>query len=554
MMIQLRRSLPVLAALICVATPVTHLHAQPTDAAELMPADVPLYVGWSQVLDKDESKQWRGFFEGMVNQLVARDEADAAEMGPLKELFETAALLSNASGGVALLGLAPPAEAFDPPVLNVAVIVDAGADTQKLSARVREFLESTEEFEVKRDTIEGQTFQHAHQVDDKMEVLWNTRDDIFYLVFGTANTADEMTRLLGDGAKLASQEKFKACREKAKTTAAPKFCAYADMDTVLSSLRELAAREEPEAAIMLDSVLPETGLSSIDAFYVAVDESSLGLATCALLKLDGPMRGILKLWDHAPLTKEDLALIPRDAHWAVAANMDWPMLHDEAMRVLDALAPDAQLGFQAAMGAAKGILGFSIFDDALPALGDTWVLYDAPDHGGFLITGVALVVDVQDAVTLQNVWNRLIEITTPMAAQGKAELRQMTLKKGKHDIHYLVIAGLPIPVSPAACFVDGRVVCGLSPQVVGLALEQADPKLRKDSILDEQSVQAALRELPRPTPELLLQRQRVRGALNVRVETAVRDGRRVVCTVARVEPGPAIDTARDPGGNTRRRQ
>jgi prepilin-type processing-associated H-X9-DG protein len=148
------------------------------------------------------------------------------------------------------------------------------------------------------------------------------------------------------------------------------------------------------------------------------------------------------------------------------------------------------------------MLGFSITDDFLPALGDTWAAFDAPAHGGVLLTGTVLVIEARRAGDVRDMLTRVLNIAASGLATARAEdddvpaLHIKEAKYGTHTVQYALFAGAPVPVAPAWAFVGDRWVIGLWPQTVAAALQQLDPATRGPSLLEHEDVQAVRSKLP----------------------------------------------------------
>jgi prepilin-type processing-associated H-X9-DG protein len=123
-------------------------------------------------------------------------------------------------------------------------------------------------------------------------------------------------------------------------------------------------------------------------------------------------------------------------------------------------------------------------------------VYDAPQHGGLLITGIVLAVDVKDASGLQRVIEKLTALAREALAEENVDVRVRETKIGGHSIQYTLFGGVPVPVAPAWAFAEGRWVVGLYPQTVAAALSQIVPATRGKSVLDHPDVQAARKHLP----------------------------------------------------------
>jgi prepilin-type processing-associated H-X9-DG protein len=142
---------------------------------------------------------------------------------------------------------------------------------------------------------------------------------------------------------------------------------------------------------------------------------------------------------------------------------------------------------------AGSFLGFSLTDEVLPAFGDTWAVFDAPDHGGILLTGTTIVIEARDADAIGAALARVVELLKPMLAQEDVNLSLRQSDINGRTINTAVIGGVPCPVAPSWTFVDGWMVFGLFPQTVAVAARQVDSKTRGPSILEQPEVEAALK-------------------------------------------------------------
>ncbi len=163
--------------------------------------------------------------------------------------------------------------------------------------------------------------------------------------------------------------------------------------------------------------------------------------------------------------------------------------------MLGVITPENVPMIEGAVGMAGAMLGFSPTEELLPAFGDTWAFFDAPDHGGLLMTGTVLVAEVQDGEALHGMLTRTVEMLTgcwcnPRDAAAAGD------RHGAQRIHYVTIGGAPVPVLPPG-------LCGRPLRIWALpadsatALQQVNPQTRGSSILDNADFQVGRKLLPR---------------------------------------------------------
>ena len=456
------------------------------DAARRVPADSLAYVGWSEFLGAEE-----GSLLDLLPTVAGIFHADPKVATVLAQLGEIGRIALTHSGGVALLNSNPESDAEPQP--GLIAIVKPGGDADRLMQALTTLVETTQDSPIGSVTVGQHEFRVVGDAEEST-VLWGKVGDEVILVGGEHAVALYRARVAEVSETLAADPVFTACRQKLGQES-PTVCAFVNANRVIGMIRQAAQAEAPDPALV-EKTLREVGLSSIQAVYAQASGSELGTHLQAFVKTDGSRNGILKIWDNPPLDEETLRLIPRDASGAAVCNLDVVALWGEAHRIVEALDPNAALAVDGALAGFSAILGISPTEQVLPALGDTWVIFDAPDHGGFLFTGMVLVAEVKDRAALQGAFEALLRVLTPLAMQAKMRPVTGKTERDGHTIHYLMLAGWPSPIVPAACFIDDRVVFGFSPQAVAVAANQVDPGTRGDSILSHPDVVAARKLLP----------------------------------------------------------
>lgn len=462
--------------------------AGPRDAAELLPADTLAYLGWSQLFDEDTADTLN-----KIPDFLAVFDVEPDIVATVEQVIRLVTIAGRSAGGIGLVDLEPAEEGV---AVSLQAVVESGAQTPALVDALRALLEQGDEGErVSEVEIAGARF---NRVAAKPELLWGAHAGKFILAT-SPDAVEALVRGEPDrDASLANNATFKSCRAKvgASESSEWKLCAYVDVPVLTASIKRLVAARGTALPPMLDDLLRESGADALRALYLHVDESAYGPVTHLLLRTEGRRTGFLKLWDQQPLANDDLRLVPQDAYWAVVSNWDLGDSWQEARRVVETLDPNAAAQVDGVLARTGATLGFSPTDDLLPALGDTWVIYDGPSHGSYLITGAVLIAEVRQPDALRGAFNRLLGFVRPLLAQKNVKLVTKQVEHRGHTIHYLVAAGLPIPIAPAAAFFGDRVICGLTPQPVKLALDQADPALRHASILDHPDVKRLQDALP----------------------------------------------------------
>ena len=470
--------------------------AGPTDIARYMPAETPIYVGWSQLLETDspDARALQMFAQAIRQEAVDDDEAALAAI-----LLDGLGLLQTGSVGVGLFDV--PIENGEPGI-ELAAVVDAGDRSGELSDVVRQLIAlENDPSKIRSQTIKGVALQ-AYPLTETLTLFWGLHKECFLVAIGEQAAGRVIDCMNGSAATLADTDELKFDRRKVQAKLdGDYFCVYSDVQLVITRGKEIATELMGELPPIVDQLINELGLGAYRSKYLHIDSINDTPRMMGFAHLDGPLHGMLTLWKQKPLTEDDLKIVPQNAYWMQVNNLDLSAVWNEALRITGEVAPDAVPMVESSLAMSSGMLGFSITDDLLSAFGDTWAFFDAPDHGGFLMTGTVLVADVKDAEALQGMLARSCEMTAAMLMQSEEAgllLRQMQYKQ--YTIHYVTISGIPCPVMPAWGFVHDRFVFGLYPQTVATVMKQVDPKTRGPSILDNPAFQSARAQLP---PEAL---------------------------------------------------
>lgn len=473
----------------------TVLAGAPTDVAQYLPAETGVYVGWRAPADPCAplaiGARLHVALEAAQRQAGGGQRELPAALQHLPDLVDR---LTVANVGIGLFDVKLPPDG--PPQFGAAAVCDMAPGEAVVLADLVQQLATDARAAVTAREVAGTPFQ-AVRLGEGLELLWGAKRDVFILALGTSSAERVLACLAGQAPGLTSAAEFVLQRQTLGVeTAPPLACAYVAPPRVLEWVQTLAERREGGLPPIVMPALRELGITAIRSAYVHVDGPEAAVHWRGFVHVEGEFKGLLKIWDQAPLQEADLQLLPHDAYWAYVTKLDLKGLYNETVRVLNELDPEAAANLQGGMAAGSTVTGFSLTEQLLPVFGDTWALYDAPSHGGLLATGTVLVADVKDSEALQGMLGRFVQMAGAAAA-GKAQVGIKQAKHGDHVVHYVQVGDLPVPVSPAWGYVGGRWVCGLWPQTVAAALAEVDPKTRGETLPDRADVRAARVQLPK---------------------------------------------------------
>ncbi len=467
--------------------PLLPLHAGEVDIAALLPADTLAYAGWARLVDEDDPEATQ--IKAFIGQ-TAQAKFDDPALQNLALFMELLGLACDKPGGIALLDLTV---ADETPDVQASLFIAAGEDAPRLAESFGGLIQALQPAGERREqSVAGVTMQALPLENTPLTIFWGSHKGHFLLTLGETAAGKIIERINGVGPSLADNDELKFARRKVQADRGDAtFSGFGDVQAIVAKAKSLAEELAGPLPPVVEPLLEALGINAIRSKYIHCSETEQGSWCRIFVHVEGERKGILKLWEQEPLSEDDLKIVPKDAYWAQVWNLDLADLWQELLATVEAVNPEMVPMIQGTVAMTAGFLGFSLTDDLLPAFGDTWAVYDAPAHGGILLTGSVLVADVKDGEAVHGMLLRMIEMLKPLLQMKDVNLAVRQASDGDHTIHYVVIGGVPCPVAPAWGFAGDRMVFGLFPQTVKVALSQVDPQTRTASILDRADFQNA---------------------------------------------------------------
>lgn len=470
--------------------PLVPAGAQSSEPAAWVPVETLACLEWKNLVD-DESRlpeMGRAILHAPpVQRALAEHAADAVAV------FELIEALVREQGAVALLAAGP-----DEDLAYVgAAVVRAPKNAGQLAEMLRGLVVAmSPEATIGEEVIGGVKFARV-ALPDGPPLYWSAVDEHLLVSLGGQAAQQVMEVLKGEAASLAYNDEYRLTHSKVGQSASPWYLGlFMKFHPLLDYILE-EAQDDQETILALQHLMD---LDRVESFHTRMDRSDYGVRLVSYTHISGGERKGLFVEHRPPLTDDDVAIVPRDAYWAWLYSIDLAGFWNDAAKRIEAWDPDIRTTIDGGLAMASSFLGFSPTDDLLPALGDSFAIYDAPGHGGLLLTGMVIVGETRNREALHGILTRVVEFLKPLLAQHEIEIEQRSMQRDGNNIHYVLVAGLPIPVAPAWGFVEDRFVLGLFPQTVAVALRQADPKTRGPSLLDHPDYQVVRPTFP---PEIV---------------------------------------------------
>jgi hypothetical protein len=281
----------------------------------------------------------------------------------------------------------------------------------------------------------------------------------------------------------------------------PAMVHYLNIKKILSLVQASGALGRGAPPQLFDAL----GINNLTSLASVSGLEGDGWTSNTLLGIDGQATGIFALAGGEPLTAADLAPIPKDATFALAARLDLDRVYRGISSIAGKIDPRARLQLEQGLAQLENHLGIDLSRDVFKALGDTWCVYSAPSEGGLLVTGLTIAAPIRDRERLTKAEERLRSMAKaaseppPGAGQFGPGRSRVTIADSEfrgNQIHFLNFIGEPIPVAPAWCITEKELIVSLSPQTIKAHLSRAD---KAGSLADLPAVAGKLQASSGPT-------------------------------------------------------
>ena len=245
---------------------------------------------------------------------------------------------------------------------------------------------------------------------------------------------------------------------------------------------------------MLDAL----GLTGVQLVASASGLDKQGMVNRTLINFDGTPQGLFELVSDKPLAIADLQSIPQEASFAVAARLDLATVYRRVLERVGQVEPQAVDQFKTQVAGVQQMLGFEIENGLLASLGDLWTISATAAEGASPWTGLVVTAAVRDRAKLVEIQDRLLALVKAQAGgEGGLPFSIRQSKLGGIQVYQVMPKG-PVPVAPAWCVLDDRLV-------IAATLQSLKAQLTRDakaaSLADVPEV--ARRFKPQSGPSLL---------------------------------------------------
>jgi len=304
-------------------------------------------------------------------------------------------------------------------------------------------------------------------------IQWIVSDDYFILGVSEGTVEQIQKRMTGDSVPewLAAVHKRLPVDRVASVT--------------FINTKEIMAAAQPFLAPFLMSRGPDAvdplqalGLTNLETVVNVTGLGETNTVSRTWFKVNGQPTGLLAMLDAEPLDADDFAEIPADSTIAVSLKLDPVETLDRFISLIDLIEPGTSQQARLGLQQIDSEIGFSIENDLLGSLGDSWSVYHSPSEGGAIFTGWTAVAEARNPEALRTVTativGRVKQFEEMMKGQGRrsriVEVRTMAV--GDDTVHFLNMIGEEFPFAPAWCVTDKHLIVSVFPQGVAAFLNR----------------------------------------------------------------------------------
>ncbi len=257
------------------------------------------------------------------------------------------------------------------------------------------------------------------------------------------------------------------------------------------NVKKLVQQFAPMGGPQAQTIIDAAGLGNVTMLASVSGLEGDGVVHRTFVGIDGEPAGVFCLATGKPLAAKDLDPIPHDSNLAVACRLDLARVIDTALAVATKINPQAAGMVDGNLKNINGQLGVDLRKDVVDSLGDAWCVYNSPEEGGLIFTGLTAVVQVKDYDRLSAAHAKLLALAKAAMTSNATHVGGATAAPGpvpgaevqaadegaarpRAQIEHMQFAGQDIyflsandvPFAPAWCLTHTELIVATFPQQI----------------------------------------------------------------------------------------
>jgi hypothetical protein len=382
-----------------------------------------------------------------------------------------------------------------PPTPHVALLIDAGKDANAVTAML--------------NTELAQAMPGGPQ--ELANAPFAVTSVGSMVVIGSKNLAQDAPKLAallngGNGKTIKADPTF--TNALAKVPAGSVAVAYINAEKLLAMVDQaVVVSEDPQALQMWPKIREATGLAGLKRVVWGGNFVGRKWESITYVQAPAPRRGLIKLLDAKPLSKEAVGMIPSQVSWASAMNIDIAGLYDELLVAVEKIEPGASMDIKAGIADASQEVGIDVEKNLIRAIGSEWVTYSDANAAAFMGLGFTIANRTKNAEAVGQLLTHVETMANGMAPPDQPQVQSM--QQGDLKVYFTPVAMF----SPSWALHNGNLYISMTPQGVTAAAQRgskaegsilenaAFAEQIKDMKVGDQYTQIAFTDLEKTVPQ-----------------------------------------------------
>lgn len=323
-------------------------------------------------------------------------------------------------------------------------------------------------------------------------VVWAVLDEYLVVAVGPGTPLRIMNRL-----EKAQTPEWLASVQKRLSVERQAMISHINLSGIVDNATQFIGPMAPQ----VHDVMKRLGVDNAESLTTVTGLEGNGCVTRTWLQVDGKLTGVLAPLGAEPLSADDLSPIPADASIAMAARLDAGAVFEQFTQLVAQFDARSIESLKSELDQFDEEVGFDL-REAFSAIGDVWCVYQSPSEGGSLMTGWTAVASLRDpdkarkiaGIIATNAREIERELVEQLGRRGVRSLSVADYEFGGHTVYFLNAIGESVPVAPAWCITDDKLVISLFPQGVNAYLRRTGG----GSIADNPAVVASMKRDGQP--------------------------------------------------------
>ena len=344
------------------------------------------------------------------------------------------------------------------PQIKGSLVVNAGDAVERVQQSLERLLGALPPGQVEEFQIGGQSWSRLAGPAGAPQLEWGFQKKYFVIAAGP-----DSLRLLLD--RLSEKNRpapaWRRTVEKRLPVKKPSSLVHVDAAQALALVASMAPSPFPE------SLLKTLGIDRLAAVEGFSGLSETGVAAGTFLNFSGTPTGLF-----APgaggLSAADLKFVPADAVIAQIVKLDLATTLEAVLQGMGTTDPAQAAQIRESLEQFRAVAGLDIQKHLLAPLGDVWTLLSMPETG-LGMPNLALTASVRDRKTLATTHKALLGILRQVAGQQGGAPKVVVQEDEFAGTTIFTLQLGPdamMPLTPAWCLTDDRLVVTLSPQLL----------------------------------------------------------------------------------------